>query len=266
MTIGLSTYAFTWRAASNVPQPATLSDMLDETADLGGRVFQICDYSAIERYSTHELAELRRKASDLGIALELGTRGIGYDKLTRYLDLAEALDVRLLRSMFNDGETRPTPTQAERSLHRILPRLESQHVKLALETYEQVPVKTMMSVIEAIDSPYVGVCLDPANCVAALEFPAHVIAQTADHVVNLHIKDFTFTRTDGWIGFRLLGCPLGEGLLELDSILERIAPQDRDINLIIEHWLDWQGDTQTTHLKEAEWTHHNMNLLRSKQP
>ena len=60
-------------------------------------------------------------------------------------------------------------------------------------------------------------CLDPANCVAALERPRDVVAATAPYVKNWHVKDFAFTRQAGWVGFNLAGCPLGEGLLDYDQ-------------------------------------------------
>ncbi|RJS91867.1 sugar phosphate isomerase/epimerase [Salinisphaera sp. Q1T1-3] len=263
MKIGLSTYAFTWRKSSSMPVPMTLADMLQETATLGGTVFQICDHPAIEDFSARDLDTLRRQAEALGITLELGTRGLAPAKLARYLDIAEALDVALLRSMFNDADSQPTAGQAEQQLREILPRLQHQGVTLALETYEQVAIDTLMATVEAIDDAHIGVCLDPGNCVAALEMPERVIARTVERVANLHIKDFCFTRADGWVGFRLLGCPLGDGLLPLGTMLERVAPAARGINLIVEHWLDWQTDAQRTAAVEAEWTRHSMHILRS---
>lgn len=265
MNIGLSTYAFTWRGSQHMASPMTLADMMDETAALGGGVFQICDYPAIETYSDTKLAELAAHAARHDLTLELGTRGIGPTKLARYLDIAARLDVRLLRSMFNDAETRPSPDQAGAWLRAAVPRLERQNVTLALETYEQVPVDTLVATVAALDTPHVGICLDPGNCVAALEMPASVIERTAPYVANLHIKDFKFTRADGWVGFRLLGCALGAGLLDLDDMLARVAPGERGINCIVEHWLDWQDDAETTAAAEAAWTRHSMAILRSLQ-
>ncbi|MGB7754946.1 MAG: TIM barrel protein [Salinisphaera sp.] len=265
MDIGLSTYAFIWRGSQRMASPMTLVDMMDETVALGGGVFQICDYPAIAAYSDTELDNLADHAAQRNLTLELGTRGIGPTKLARYLDIAARLDVRVLRSMFNDAETRPSPDQAEAWLRAFIPRLERQDVTLALETYEQVPVDTLVATVAALDSPYVGICLDPGNCVAALEMPTSVIERTAPYVKNLHIKDFKFTRADGWVGFRLLGCPLGEGLLDLDDMLARVAPGERHISCIVEHWLDWQDNTGTTAAVEAAWTRHSMDILRSLQ-
>ncbi|HBH64039.1 MAG TPA: sugar phosphate isomerase, partial [Erwinia persicina] len=122
----------------------------------------------------------------------------------------------------------------------------------------------MMSVIDRFSSGFLGVCLDPANCVAALELPQQVIAHTAHRVLNLHIKDFAFTRQEGWVGFTLTGCPLGEGLLDYDLLMARVRPAERGINQIVEHWLPWQQDAESTCQREAEWTQQSVDFLRHK--
>ncbi|WP_456268712.1 sugar phosphate isomerase/epimerase [Kushneria sp. AK178] len=263
MAIGLSTYAFFWRGSEQVETPMTLEAMLEETAELGGEVFQICDYPAIETFDEARLTALRDRARSLGVVLELGTRGVAPEHLERYLTLARRLDVRLIRSMLYSSDDRPTPEQAIQRLEQILPALKEQQVTLTLETYEQVSVETLMQVIETLDDDHIGVCLDPGNCVAALEMPKAVIERTASRVTNLHIKDFAFSRSPGWVGFQLTGTALGEGLLPLEDMIARVEPGKRDINCIIEHWLPWQGDEATTITTEARWTRHCMDVLRS---
>jgi len=92
-----------------------------------------------------------------------------------------------------------------------------------------------------------------------------VIANTAARVGNLHIKDFAFTRRDGWVGFTFAGCPMGEGLLDYDRMIASVRPVDKGINQIVEHWLPWQEDAAVTCEREAEWTRRTVEFLRSKQ-
>lgn len=265
MAIGLSTYAYFWRASQQVPQPLSLAQMLQQTADLGVSLFQICDYAPIESWSDEQLQALRRQADHLGMTLELGTRGLDSAQLTRYLHIAQILGASVIRSMFNSATQRPTEQQASALLGAILPAFERQRVALCLETYEQVKSHTLMAVINHHPSDYLGICLDPANCVAALELPEQVIENTADRVLNLHVKDFAFSRRDGWVGFTLAGCPLGEGLLDYDAMIARVRPQQKGINQIVEHWLPWQENAEKTCQQEAIWTQHSIDFLRSKQ-
>lgn len=264
--IGLSTYAFFWQWQSSNPQPLTLADMITRTAGWGVARLQICDYPAIETYHDDQLAALRRHAEEAGVQLELGTRGVEPDHLGRYLEIAAQLDVTLVRSMINSVRSRPSPAEARAMLGAVLPAYEAAGVTVALETYEQVPVRTLVGLVEDLGSPALGICLDPANSVAALEHPADTITRTAPHVRNVHVKDFAFTRADGWVGFHLTGCPMGEGLLPFADLLEQVRPVQRGISLIVEHWLPWQGDSATTTATEDQWTHHTLDHLRRIQP
>src|SRR4029453_10152890 len=125
----------------------------------------------IEAFHAGEVDRLHRAASSAGVALELGTRGVRPDHLRRYLALARELEVTLVRSMLNTADHRPTSSEAVSMLRQIIPAYEQAGVTLALETYEQVPVATLVDIIEQVNSPNLGICLDPGNCVAALELP-----------------------------------------------------------------------------------------------
>lgn len=266
MAYGISTYAYFWRISDRAPEPMTLPAMLRDTAALGGEVFQICDYAPIESYDAARLADVRATADDLGLTLELGTRGIRPEHLLKYLDTAGELGVTLVRSMLNTADHRPGTAEAVALLKEAVPRYADAGVTLGLETYEQVATDDLVDVVRAVDDPHLGIVLDPGNSVARLERPVDVVTATAPYVVNIHVKDFAFTRRDGWVGFTYAGCPLGEGLLDHDGMVAAVRPAERGINQIVEHWLPWQdeGHDATARL-EHQWTQHSIDtLLRSK--
>lgn len=264
--IGLSTYSFFWQHSERAPEPLTLPAMLRRTRDLGVDLFQVCDYLPLLAYSAAELRGLRSLADELGLTLELGTRGIGADHLATFLSLADALGASLVRSMVNSVEHRPTMAEAEELLRVSVPSYESAGVTLALETYEQVSSTDLVALVEAVGSDHLGICLDPANSVAALELPKDVVERTAPYVRNIHVKDFAFTRRGGWVGFTLEGAELGTGLLDYDHLVATVRPNDRGINQVIEHWLPWQDSFEETARIENLWNSHNIAYLRSKQP
>src|SRR5690606_9811482 len=207
--------------------PLDMPAMVGRAARLGCEVFQICDDPRVEQLDTAGLHDLRERAELLGVELELGTRTIGREHLGRYLDIAEALGARTLRSMTQSQEVASGSEEAVSELRASLPRLEAAGVSLALETYEQVTTSTLLGIVEELDSPHVGICLDPANCVSALEHPKDVVEACAPRTVNLHVKDFAFARQEGWVGFTYSGAPLGEGLLDLDHELRHVYSGDR---------------------------------------
>ena len=264
MTIGVGTYAFFWQWQPTAEQPLTLSDMIDKAAGWDVGLFQICDYPLIEAYDDAELAALRRHAADRGVQLELGTRGVQPEHLARYLRIAQALGVTLVRSMINSADHRPSVPEAINLLTEVIPAYEDAGVTVALETYEQIPVRDLVQVVEEVGSPSLGICLDPGNCVAGLELPVTTVELSAPYVRNIHVKDFAFSRRDGWVGFTFAGCPLGEGLLDYRHLVDTVQAERRQLNQIIEHWLPWQGDSATTIQTEDQWTLHNLSYLRSQ--
>jgi len=261
--IGLGTYAFFWQHSDLVDEPLSLAGAFEATRALGVDLFQICDYAPLEAMDDHELADAAAAARDLGLTIELGTKGVEPDRLARFLDLAARFDARLVRSMLYSPEARPTPAQAEEWLRAALPAYEASGIDLALETYEQVATADLVALIERIGSPRLGVCLDPANIVARLERPRDCVEQTAPLVKNVHVKDFAFARQPGWVGFTYGGAAMGDGLHDYPHLLQTVRPRERGINEVVEHWLSWQGDAETTIRTEREWTRTTIEYLRS---
>lgn len=261
--IGLGSYAFFWRQSDRVADPLSLIDVLERTRELGVELFQICDYAPLLGMSATELKGASAAARDLGVRIELGTKGVGADHLAAFLRLAEIFDAALVRSMVFAPDFRPTLDDAERLLREALPSYEAAGVTLALETYEQLPTAALISLVERIGSDRLGICLDPANTVAGLELPRDVVERCAPHTKNVHAKDFAFRRQDGWVGFTYSGARMGEGLHDYPHLLRTVDPDARGINQIVEHWLPWQGDPATTASVEADWTATALDYLRS---
>jgi sugar phosphate isomerase/epimerase len=263
--IGLGTYAYFWQHSDRVEKPLTLIGALEDTRAQGVALFQICDYAPLEQMSDAELHDAARAASDLGITIELGTKGIVPEHLSRFLRLAEIFDADLVRSMLYGPDSRPALSEAQTWLQDSIRAYESAGVTLALETYEQVSTTDLVGVVERVNSPFLGICLDPANVVARLELPKNCVELTAPLVKNVHVKDFAFARQPGWVGFTYSGAPMRTGLHDYAHLLEAVRPRERGINEIVEHWLSWQDDAETTIRTEREWTRITLDYLRSTQ-
>lgn len=257
--IGLGTYAFFWQHSEGL----SLVDAFRATRDLGVDLFQICDFEPLERMTDAELAEAAAAARDLGLTIELGTKGIEPERLVRFLELARTFDATLVRSMLYGPDSRPTLDQAVEWLRAAMAAYEASGVVLALETYEQVATADLVSVVERVESSSLGICLDPANVTARLELPRDAVTLTAPYVKNVHVKDFAFARQPGWVGFTYSGATMGDGLHDYAHLLETVRPRERGVNEIVEHWLPWQGDAETTIQTEREWTRTTLEYLRS---
>ncbi|MGP0221454.1 sugar phosphate isomerase/epimerase family protein [Paenarthrobacter sp. NCHU4564] len=262
--IGLSSYAFFWQLSDQVSTPLSIHDALRRAAEMGVDLFQICDYAPLEDMNDADLAAVRTTADELGITLEVGTKGIRPEHLRKFLHIAHLLGSDLLRTMFNVPGHAPDNDEAVGIFTDVLPEFEAAGVRIAVETYEQVPTERILDVVKRVNSPYLGICSDPANTVAALEMPREVIDAVGPYVLNMHIKDFAFSRKQGWVGFTYSGAPLGEGLLDYDYMVGKIQPKTRNINQIVEHWLPWQDSEAETIRLENQWTQQSLDFLRSK--
>lgn len=262
--IGLSSYAFFWQLSDQVSNPLSIHDALRRAAEMGVDLFQICDYAPLEDMNDADLAAVRTTADEVGITLEVGTKGIRPEHLRKFLHIAQVLGSDILRTMFNVPGHAPDNDEAVGIFTDVLPEFEAAGVRIAVETYEQVPTKRILDVVKRVNSPYLGICSDPANTVAALEMPREVIDAVGPYVLNMHIKDFAFSRKQGWVGFTYSGAPLGEGLLDYDYMVGKIQPKTRNINQIVEHWLPWQDSEAETIRLENQWTQQSLDFLRSK--
>jgi sugar phosphate isomerase/epimerase len=269
VAIGVSTYAYSHRWDPSAPQPISLLDMLHEIADLGGQVFQICDHPDLESLTPRLAEQLRGAAAERALILETGTRGTAVDHLRTHLAHALALGARTVRSMVysqhHGVDDRPTTEETVARLREVVPEYEAAGVTLGLETYEQIQTTELLRIVDAVDSPNLGIVLDPANCVANLENPRDVVRRLAPRVVNVHVKDFTFTRREGWAGFTLASCPLGEGQLDFRDLLAVVQPDPTRVHQVLEHWLVPQGDAVTTRAVEADWTARSLHTLAEYQ-
>lgn len=261
--IGLGTYAFFWQHSDRVDEPLSLIGAFEATRELDVELFQICDYAPLTGMTDGEIADAARAARTLGLTIELGTKGIETAHLERFLRIADVFDARLVRSMVFGPDSHPTLDDADALLRGILPSFQAAGVTLALETYEQISTTDLVRLVHQADSPNLGICLDPANVVARLESPRTCVEEAAEVVVNVHAKDFAFARQPGWVGFTYAGARMGEGLHDYRHLLDTVRPRGRGVNEIVEHWLPWQGDPETTVRTERDWTRATLKHLRS---
>ena len=261
--IGLGTYSFFWEMSERAGSPTSLTDAFAATRAQEVSLFQICDHERLTAMTERELAETSAVARDLGLTIELGTKGVRPEHLRTYLRLADVFGARLVRSMVRAPDSQPTVTEAAAMVREVVPAFRAAGVTLALETYEQVSTPDLVALVEDVGADVVGICLDPGNVVAGLELPRDTVERCAPVTRNVHAKDFAFTRADGWIGFTFTGAPMGTGLHDYSHLRRTVRPRERGINEIVEHWLPWQGDPATTINAEREWTRRALDYLRS---
>lgn len=254
--LGIGSYAFRWNGGigdRQPPDPITPAEILDRAAALGVRLVQFADNIPLHRRPPEEIDALAEKARSMGMEIELGTTGCDPQLVGRYLELARQFDAKLLRIAPTAAESAGTDDDIAVLFRQLLPDVHAAGVTLAIENHFHLPSPRLVRIVELVDHPAVGVCLDVANSIACQEWPFDTIEMLAPMAVNLHLKDFRIALDPHGVGCSIVGTPLGAGEMDIGRVFETLERSDRQVNVILEHWLPWQGSFEASRQAEFAW-------------
>lgn len=263
--LGIGSYAFAWAAgvAGHIPQrPLTALHLLEKAVQLDVGVVQICDNMPLDAMPEREFDAFCRAAERMKIAIEVGTRGIAAEHLRRCIGLAARAGSPILRVVIDTASHRPPLGEVVELLRPMRGDLERAGVCLAIENHDRFTARQFREIVERLDSPQFGICLDTVNSFGALEGPETVVSTLAPYVVNLHVKDFVIHRVDHQMGFVIEGCPAGQGRLDTPWLLEQLGGTGRSFSAILEQWPRLEGSLEETIDKEDRWASESVRYLR----
>ncbi len=269
MRLGIGSYTYTWAIGVSGHPPGklmTAGDLLDKARQLGVRVVQFADNLPLDRLSPPELEDIESQTRELGISVEVGTRGIAPVHLSRNIEIASRLRSAILRVIVDSGEHRPGEDEIVEVLAGMVPQLRKAGICLAIENHDRFRARSLARIVERIGSMHVGICLDTVNSFGALEGPEAVVETLGPWTVNLHVKDFAIERVSHAMGFVVEGKPAGRGRLNVPWLLERLHAFGRDPNAILELWTPPCATIEETIAREAEWAGESIRYLRSLIP
>jgi sugar phosphate isomerase/epimerase len=263
MKAGISSYTYAWAIGvpGNMPdKPMTVFQLLDKAAELGVDVVQIADNLPLHRLSYGELIKIRDFAKDLHIGIEVGGRGMTVSKLRQYIRLADILNSPLVRFVIDEKPYQPDINQIHAIINNAIPELERNRVVLAIENHDRFRAEQYAEMVTQAGSTFVGICLDSVNSMGAGEGLTAVIGELAPLTVNLHVKEFSVKRVFHQMGFVIEGCPLGEGMLPLKDLVEKVKARCR--SAILEQWTPPEQSIQQTIEKESLWAEKSIIYLK----
>jgi len=265
MRLGIGTYTFAW--AIGVPgflpaRPMSAFDLLDEAARLGVRVVQFCDNLPLVTLPASELEAFHRRVQELGLEVELGTRGLVPDNLRAHLRLAQRFGCRFLRLVIDSHGDEPSADETVARLKPILPEFEAAGVRLAIENHDRFRSATLAWMVGQLGRERVGICLDTVNSFGALEGPEVVVQNLGPLTLCLHVKDFTIRRVSHQMGFVVEGCAAGRGRLNVPWLLEALKPCSHPCNAILETWVTPGDSLDETIRRERAWAEEGVRYLR----
>lgn len=262
MQLGLHTYSLNlhgigqaW-AGFKLPWPRQLStfELIELIVSLGLEGIHLDD-GVLENLDPVYLAEVRRAATNHGLYLEynfsmdFGGFGIG-----RQHDMADAIDTA--RHLGSDivkvsmDLRRPRPVAASRFhpdvmaqmasfaelLKTVAPVAESAGIRIAVENHCDTFSDEILWLLDRVDHPCVGACIDTVNALHVTEDPMSAIEKLAPRAFTNHFRDdaIVFQR---W-GFRLVGAAVGEGDIDMRGALQLFREKSSMQRINIETEMD----------------------------
>lgn len=263
--IGIGSYTFTWAVGVpgyGVKRPLDAKDLVLRAHALGASVVQFADNLPLDVLSEGELREIEALANQLGIAVEVGARGLTRERLSDYIGLAERFGSKIIRFVIDSDDYEPTPKQVTETLLPLISRLEKMNIKLAIENHDRMSCSELVSIVTGCGSPNVGICLDTVNSLGVPEGTNEVISQLMPYTVNLHIKDFSIGRLEHRMGFKVEGAPAGKGVLDIPAIMTGLKTIGRCNSAILELWTPFGPTMEDTLQREKEWAAESMEYLK----
>lgn len=246
MKLGLDTYSYRyaaglWEYTPRENAPMTVEHYLQKAVELNLDGVQLCDARHLDSLDYGYVSKLRERAESLGLYLELGTEGTNPDHIQSMVRVAHVMGSPVVRTFVG----RPRPASAEgmegllaataREIALVMPVCERYRISLALENHQDLTTEELLALMELVDSEWVGICFDTGNPLALLEDPLDSATAFGRLIKSVHLKDYQLAaRGDG---FALVGCALGEGVIELREILDLLATRVPEVNLNVETYV-----------------------------
>jgi sugar phosphate isomerase/epimerase len=246
MLLGLHTYSLylhgigqAW-AGFKLPWPRQMStfELFDQTVRWGLDGLHLDD-GVLENLEESYLMEVRAAAEEKGLYLEynfsmdLGGQGIGIQHdLAEAIATAQALGADIVKVSMD--LIRPRPVAASRfhpdvraQIKSVASRIkqmalaaEAAGVKIAVENHCDTFSEEILWLLDQVDNPLVGACIDTVNALMVMEDPMQAIENLAPRAFTNHFRDdrIEFQRH----GFKLTGTAIGDGDIDIKRAYEII--------------------------------------------
>jgi len=246
MLLGLHTYSLylhgigqAW-AGFELPWPRQLStfELFDLALGLGLDGLHLDD-GVLETLDPAYLKEVAAAAAErklyleYNFSLDLGGQGIGIQHdLPEAIATARHVGADVVKMSLD--LVRPRPVAASRFHPEIMARMSDvaellkaaapvaveAGVKIAVENHCDSYSEEILWLLDKVDHPAVGACIDTVNALMVMEDPMQAIANLAPRAYTNHFRDdrIVFQR----YGFKLTGAAVGEGDIDMQRAFELI--------------------------------------------
>jgi sugar phosphate isomerase/epimerase len=252
--------AFGWKAPR----------LIEYAAELELDTLLLSDLHVFEDQSDAYLGELRARARDLGIEVQVGTGGIcptsvRYDKnlgkaedhLALTLGIAKALGSNVARCYLGSMDDRraqggiePLVRDTIRVFKNVRSRALDAGIKIAIENHAgDLQARELAALIEEAGTDYVGSTTDSGNATWTLEDPVRNLEVLAPYTVCSGIRDSAIWEYED--GVMVQWTALGDGMVDLETYFDIFAKRCPDAPVQLETISGF--NRSFPHLKREFW-------------
>lgn len=226
---------------------------IEYASRIGLDIVHFSDPSVFDSLEDSYLAQLKNRADELGISIEVGMwsicptstsfsakNGTAEEQLTRMLHVAKKLGSPALRCILGSNADRQTEIplaahmEATAAVCRAVRSLAIDlNVKIAIENHAgDMQGRELKELIEEAGPEYVGACIDTGNPLWVGESPFVTLEHLAPYIVMTHVRDsavWSHPRgaTVQWVA-------IGEGSIGIDNWVARFRELCPNANLTLE--------------------------------
>lgn len=260
-TIGTTSFAFRYLLADPAGAPS-IETLVRRTREAGLEALQVCENARPMALGPTGWRAVVAAAQDLNVALHLGCMTLDLEELARHLDRAAMIPgSRALRLILEDESGAvPSRDRLARFLDGAVARAAAARITLVIENHFHVPCRALVELTRRYRAEEVAYCIDSANSLRNWESAEQVFDLLEDRAAFYHLKDYRVRGSN--VGFQVTGAPLGEGDLDLDRCLDRIAARHRTPLIFVENWVPASGDRAVDVAADADWLARSVGRLR----
>lgn len=259
MLLGLHTYSLNlhgigqkgWAGGFTLPWSRQLStfELMDLAVRLGLDGLHLDD-GVLETLERSFLEEVRAAAQERNLyieynfSLDIGNFGIGIqNNLEEAITISHILGADIIKMSMDLRRPRPVTasrfspevmekiTLVSEKLKQSIPSADAAGIKIAVENHCDSYSDEILWLLDKVNHPVVGACIDTVNALHVMEAPMTAIQNLTPRAYTNHFRDnkIVFER----YGFTLTGTPVGEGDIDMKKAYELFKTQStmRRINI-----------------------------------
>lgn len=248
MKVGIDSYCYhrffgeVYPEQQAPPKSMTLEDFIDraKALEVDGVSLESCFVP--QKDDAGYLSSIKERLDDYGFdrvwawghpdGLEGGKNKDEYNEMIRTFEHAQALGAKVMRVvgsslMFRFEDHQEQIQRLTKMFREAVTVAADFDVRIAVENHIDFTADEILQLLEAVDSPYLGLNFDTGNFLRLLDDPIKGMEKLAKYTLATHVKDLKINRNaavDDWYFFS--STPVGDGVVDNQRLAQLLKDAD----------------------------------------